>query len=261
MDKNLVEYVRDSFLRLYDDGLIYRDRRIVNWCCQLGSVVSDIEVDSKEINGRQKFSVPGYSKEIELGVLYNIAYKILDEQHDKEIIVSTTRPETILADTAIAIHPLDSRYSSLKNKFVQNPFDPQDRLPIIFDESIDQNFGTGAVKLTPGHDAFDYTLAIKHNLQIRTMLNDQGRVQLDSKHPFYQELNDLHRYDAREKVLQLLENQGLRRGEKEQEKMILPICSRTGDIIEPMIKEQWFLDTTEMCKFIHISNGMFNLKT
>jgi valyl-tRNA synthetase len=250
MDKNLVECVRDSFLQLYNDGLIYRDRRIVNWCCQLQSVVSDIEVDSKEINGREKFSIPGYTKQIELGLLYNIAYKVIDEQeNNSEIIVSTTRPETILADTGIAVHPLDSRYKSLKDKFVQNPFDPQDRLPIIFDESVDQNFGTGAVKLTPGHDAFDYTLAMKHKLQIRMMLNDHGRVQLHSNHPFYQELNDLHRYDAREKVLQLLEKQGLRRGEQEQQKMIIPICSRTGDIIEPMVKEQWFLDTTEMCKF------------
>ncbi|CAF3004719.1 unnamed protein product [Rotaria sp. Silwood2] len=248
MDKNLVEYVRDSFLHLYNDGLIYRDTRIVNWCCQLRSVVSDIEVDSKEINGREKFSIPGYSKHIELGILYNIAYKIIDEQQDKEIIVSTTRPETILADTGIAVHPNDSRYISLKNKFVQNPFNPQDRLPIIFDESVDQNFGTGAVKLTPGHDVFDYTLAMKHKLEIRTMLNDQGHVQLDLNHPFYHELNNLHRYDAREKVLQLLENKGLRRGEKEQQKMIIPLCSRTGDIIEPLVKEQWFLDTTEMCR-------------
>ncbi|CAF3553504.1 unnamed protein product [Rotaria sordida] len=248
MDKNLVEYVRDSFLHLYNNGLIYRDRRIVNWCCQLRSVVSDIEVDSKEINGREKFSIPGYKKDIELGILYNIAYKIIDEQQDKEIIVSTTRPETILADTGIAVHPNDSRYISLKNKFVQNPFNPQDYLPIIFDENVDQNFGTGAVKLTPGHDTFDYTLAMKHKLEIRTMLNDQGYVQLDLNHPYYHELNNLHRYDAREKVLQLLENKGLRRGEKEQEKMIIPLCSRTGDIIEPMVKEQWFLDTTEMCR-------------
>lgn len=250
MDKNLVEFVRDSFLRLYNDKLIYRDKRIVNWCCKLQSVVSDIEVDSKEIKGREKFSIPGYSKEIELGVLYNIAYKVVDEQQNKEIIVSTTRPETILADTAVAVHPEDPRYASLKNKFVQNPFNPQDRLPIIFDESIDRNFGTGAVKITPGHDAFDYKLALNHKLEIRTMLNDQGYVQLDSTHPFYHQLNNLHRYDAREKVLQLLESQGLRRGEKEQEKMVVPLCSRTGDIIEPMVKEQWFLDTTEMCKLI-----------
>ncbi|CAF3373526.1 unnamed protein product [Rotaria socialis] len=248
MDRNLVENVRDSFLRLYDDGLIYRDRRIVNWCCKLQSVVSDIEVDSKEINGRTKFSIPGYSKEIELGVLYNIAYRVIDEGQNKEIIVSTTRPETILADTGIAVHPMDPRYSSFKNKFVQNPFDPQHRLPIIFDERVDQNFGTGAVKLTPGHDAFDYALAIKHKLEIRTMLNDQGYAQLDLNHPFYHQLNSLHRYDAREKVLQLLENQGLRRGEQEQPKMIVPVCSRTGDIIEPMIKEQWFLDTNEMSR-------------
>ena len=250
MDENLVEYVRDSFIRLYNDGLIYRDRRMVNWCCQLQSVVSDIEVDSKEILGRQKISIPNYSKEIELGVLYDIAYKIVDEQGDKEIIVSTTRPETILADTGIAVHPNDPRYQFLKNKFVQNPFDPQDRLPIVFDENVDQNFGTGAVKLTPGHDGFDYTLAMKHKLPIRTMLNDQGRVKLDQNHPFAKELNDLHRYDAREKVLQLLDQLGLRRGEKEQERMIIPLCSRTGDIIEPMVKEQWFLDTTEMCEFI-----------
>ncbi|CAF1407990.1 unnamed protein product [Adineta ricciae] len=248
MDKNLVECVRDAFLRLYDDGLIYRDRRIVNWCCQLQSVVSDIEVDSKEINGRQKLFVPGYGKEIELGVLYNVAYKIVDGQSDSEIIVSTTRPETILADTGIAVHPQDSRYNSLKNKFVRNPFDPNDHLPIVFDEGVDQHFGTGAVKLTPGHDGFDYTLGIKHNLPVRTMLNDQGRVQLQSRHSYYQELNGLHRYDARTKVLEILEKQGLRRGEKEQEKMIVPICSRTGDVIEPMVKEQWFLDTTEMCQ-------------
>ena len=250
MDENLTECVRDAFIRLYDDRLIYRDRRIVNWCCQLQSVVSDIEVDSKEILGRQKFPVPGYSKEIELGVLYNVAYKVIGEQDQREIIVSTTRPETILADTAVAVHPNDPRYQSLRNKFVQNPFDPQDRLPIVFDESVDQTFGTGAVKITPGHDAFDHTLAMKHKIPIRTMLNDQGRVQLPSSHPFHVELNNLHRYDAREKVLQLLGDFGLRRGEQEQQKMVIPVCSRTGDIIEPMVKEQWFLDTAEMCKLI-----------
>ena len=146
MDKNLVDCVRDSFLRLYDDGLIFRDRRIINWCCQLQSVVSDIEVESKEINGRQKITIPGYSKDIELGMLYNVAYKIIDsEQHDQEIVVSTTRPETILADTGIAVHPNDLRYNSLENKFVQNPFNSHDRLPIIFDENVDPNFGTGAL--------------------------------------------------------------------------------------------------------------------
>ena len=248
MDNNLIDNVRDSFLHLYDQGLIYRDRRIVNWCCQLQSVVSDIEVESKEILGRQKFTVASYGKEIELGVLYNIAYRIVGDSETKEIIVSTTRPETILADTAIAVHPADPRYSALKRKFVQNPFDPQDRLPIVFDESVDQQFGTGAVKLTPGHDAFDYTLAIKHKLPIRTMLNDQGRVQLPSDHPLAGQLNTLHRYDAREQVLQLLASRDLRRGEQEQPRMVIPVCSRTGDIIEPMVKEQWFLDTTVMCK-------------
>ena len=248
MDSNLIDNVRDSFLHLYDQGLIYRDRRIVNWCCHLQSVVSDIEVESKEIHGRQKFTVPSYEKEIELGVLYNIAYKIVGDVENREIIVSTTRPETMLADTAIAVHPSDPRYSALKEQFVQNPFDPQDRLPIIFDESIDQQFGTGAVKITPGHDAFDYGLAMKHQLTIRTMLNNQGRVQLPSNHRLADQLNNLHRYDAREKVLQLLADQDLRRGEQEQQRMVIPVCSRTGDIIEPMVKEQWFLDTTVMCK-------------
>ena len=247
MDEHLVGCVRDSFLRLYHDGLIYRDRRIVNWCCQLRSVVSDIEVESKEILGRQKFAVPGYTKEIELGVLYNIAYRVVDADDIQEIVVSTTRPETILADVGLAVHPLDARYGSLRNKYVQNPFDPQDRLPIVFDEAVDQQFGTGAVKLTPGHDAFDYTLALKHKLPIRSMLNDQGRVELRPNHPFHQQLNDLHRYDARERVLQLLNEQQLRRGEQEQQRMVVPVCSRTGDIIEPMVKEQWFLDTTDMC--------------
>lgn len=246
MDDKLVEFVRNSFIQLYNDGLIYRDRRIVNWCCQLQSVVSDIEVDSKEILGRQQISIPNYSKPIELGLLYNIAYKIVDS--DQEIIISTTRPETILADVAVAVHPNDERYKSLQNRFVQNPFDPRDHLPIIFDETVDASFGTGAVKITPGHDGFDYTLAMKHKLPIRTMLNNQGRIDLQSNHPFTKELNNLHRYDARIKVLEFLEQFGLRRGEKQQEKMAIPLCSRTGDIIEPMIKEQWFLDTTEMCK-------------
>jgi valyl-tRNA synthetase len=248
MDDNRIDYVRDSFLRLYEMNLIYRDRRIVNWCCQLRSVVSDIEVESKEIHGRTYLSIPDYDKQIEFGVLYNIAYKVIDDVEHREIIVSTTRPETILADTGIAVHPLDVRYASLKNKFVQNPFDHNDRLPIVFDENVDRQFGTGAVKLTPGHDAFDYSVAIKHQLPIRTMLNDQGRVQLSSNHPFYAQFHDLHRYDARKKVLEALEYQNLRRGEQEQQRMIIPMCSRTGDIIEPMIKEQWFLNTTEMCK-------------
>ncbi|CAF0756886.1 unnamed protein product [Didymodactylos carnosus] len=247
MDQQLIEQVRETFLKLYNNQLIYRDKRIVNWCSKLKSVVSDIEVEYQEIIGRTKYSIPDYSKQIDLGLLYNIAYKILDKDNSEEIIVSTTRPETILGDTAIAINPNDDRYKHLHNgKYVENPFDKNYPLKIILDETVDISFGTGVVKITPGHDLFDYNLAKKHNLDIKTILDDSGYISLPNNHDYYKQLNSLHRYDARDLVLNILNEKSLLRGISEQQRTTIPICSRTGDIIEPLVKEQWFLNMQQL---------------
>lgn len=183
MDEPRSKAVTEAFCRLYADGVIYRANRLVNWCCKLTTTLSNLEVDQRQLNGRTLMTVPGYdaNERIEFGVIVSFAYEIVDENGqatgDGKIIVATTRPETMLGDTAVAIHPDDKRYTHLHGKFVKHPFIADRRIPIVCDSIIvDMEFGTGAVKITPAHDPNDYEVGLRHKLQFINILNDDGTL-------------------------------------------------------------------------------------
>lgn len=243
MDEQCSRSVQEAFVRLHEDGLVYRDNRLVNWCCMLRSAISDIEVDYVEIEKRTFRPVPGHdaSKKYEFGVLTSFAYKLADDVEGGEIIVATTRIETMLGDAAIAVHPNDPRYTALHGKHVIHPFDGR-RIPIICDaDLVDMSFGSGAVKITPAHDPNDFICGKKHGLTFLTVIAEDGRIVSTAPAPFA----GLMRYDAREAVVKALDAVGLLRG-KVDNKMRLGVCSRTGDVIEPLMKPQWYVKCDTM---------------
>jgi valyl-tRNA synthetase len=232
MDKNLSAAVTESFVKMHEDGLIYRANRLVNWCTQLNTALSTLEVDNKDITGRTVLSVPGYERKVEFGVLTHFKYQI--EGTDEFIVVATTRPETMLGDSGIAVHPKDERYTHLVGKNAKHPF--VDRLlPIVADDYVDREFGTGAVKLTPAHDPNDFNLGKKHNLAFINILNDDGTLNKNAG-----KFDGQKRFDARYTVVEELEKVGLF-VKKEDNPMKIPICSRSGDVIEPIMKPQWWM--------------------
>uniref|UniRef100_A0A8C9RSQ2 Valine--tRNA ligase n=1 Tax=Scleropages formosus TaxID=113540 RepID=A0A8C9RSQ2_SCLFO len=239
MDPKLSYAVQEAFIRLHEEGVIYRSKRLVNWSCTLNSAISDIEVDKKELIGRTLMPVPGYKEKVEFGVLVSFAYKI--EGTDEEVIVATTRIETMLGDTAVAVHPLDPRYQHLKEKKVVHPFCDR-TMPIVFDEFVDMNFGTGAVKITPAHDHNDYEVGVRHNLAFINILDENGYL-INVPPPFL----GTKRFEARNAVLQALKDKGLFKEVKDNP-MVVPVCSRSKDIVEPLLKPQWYVDCTDMAR-------------
>lgn len=230
---------------IFLQGLIYRDNRLVNWCCTLRSAISDIEVDYLEFEKATRIAVPGHdsNKKYEFGCITSFAYKVDNPTVEgEEVVVATTRPETMLGDAAVAVHPEDPRYKHLHGKFLVHPFDGR-RIPIVNDaELVDMAFGTGAVKITPAHDPNDFLCGKKHNLEFINVFTDEGKVNEKGG-----KFAGLMRYDARDAVVAALEELGLYRG-KADNKMRLGICSRTGDVIEPMIKPQWYVKCDNMAK-------------
>uniref|UniRef100_A0A667ZQ25 valine--tRNA ligase n=1 Tax=Myripristis murdjan TaxID=586833 RepID=A0A667ZQ25_9TELE len=206
MDPKLSYAVQEAFIRMHDEGVIYRSKRLVNWSCTLNSAISDIEVDKKELTGRTLLPVPGYKEKVEFGVLVSFAYKI--DGSDEEVIVATTRIETMLGDTAVAVHPEDPRYQHLKGKTVLHPFCDR-KMPIVFDDFVDMNFGTGAVKITPAHDHNDYEVGVRHNLAFINILDENGLL-INVPPPF--------------------------------------LVYRSKDIVEPLLKPQWYVNCTDMGK-------------
>ncbi|XP_030375172.1 valine--tRNA ligase isoform X2 [Scaptodrosophila lebanonensis] len=237
MDPKLCRAVTEAFVRLHEEGSIYRSSRLVNWSCSLRSAISDIEVDKVEIPGRTFLSIPGYEEKVEFGVLIKFAYKV--EGSDEEIIVATTRIETMLGDTAVAVHPQDERYKHLHGKHVIHPFCDR-RLPIVCDEFVDMNFGTGAVKITPAHDPNDYEVGKRCNLPFITIFNDDGFIIGD-----YGEFTGMKRFTCRKVLLEKLTQLGLYR-ETVNNPMVVPICSRSKDVVEPLIKPQWYVSCEDM---------------
>jgi len=235
MSPELTKAVNTAFVQLHEEGIIYRSNRLVNFCVQLNTTLSNIEVDSMELTGRKLINVPGYGNErIEFGVLTSFAYQL--EDSEERLIVATTRPETMLGDTAIAIHPEDPRYKHLHGKFVIHPFS-QRRIPIVCDDIIvDMEFGTGAVKITPAHDPNDYEVAVRHKLEFINLLNDDGTLNENAG----EEFKGMKRFSARRAVIDKLKEMGLY-VESKDNPMKVPICSRSGDIIEPIIKPQWYV--------------------
>uniref|UniRef100_A0A4W6DA42 Valine--tRNA ligase, mitochondrial n=1 Tax=Lates calcarifer TaxID=8187 RepID=A0A4W6DA42_LATCA len=231
MDPGFSRAVTEAFVRLCDSGLIYRSEGLVNWSCALESAISDIEVDSKELSGQTMLPVPGYENTMEFGTMFTFAYPI--EGH--EVAVSTTRPETMLGDVAVAVHPDDPRYQAVHGKQCRHPFTNR-LLPIITDSMVDMELGTGAVKVTPAHDHTDFLLSQRHSLPHITVIRGDGTM-----------TPPLKRFDARQLVVDALVEKKLFRGKKSHA-MTLPVCSRSGDIIEPLLKKQWFVRCDEMAK-------------
>ena len=168
MDETRSAAVSEAFVRLHEEGIIYRANRLVNWCTQLNTALSNLEVSNKELTGRTLLDVPGYDKKVEFGVIVHFKYPV--EGSDETLEVATTRIETMLGDSGIAVHPKDERYKHLVGKNAVHPFIEGRKLPIIADEYVDMEFGTGAVKLTPAHDPNDFTLGQKHNLEFINIL-------------------------------------------------------------------------------------------
>ncbi|XP_038822384.1 valine--tRNA ligase, mitochondrial isoform X1 [Salvelinus namaycush] len=240
MDPGFSSAVTEAFVRLCDSGLIYRSEGLVNWSCALESAISDIEVDSKQLSGRTLLSVPGYQNRVEFGTMVTFSYPI--DGQDGEVAVSTTRPETMLGDVAIAVHPEDPRYQAVHGKQCRHPF--TDRLlPIITDTMVDMELGTGAVKVTPAHDHTDFLLSQRHSLPRLTVIGGDGTMT-----PLCgQWLEGVKRFDAREQVIDALTEKMLFRGRRDHA-MSLPVCSRSGDVIEPLLKKQWFVRCGEMAQ-------------
>ena len=233
MDDMLSKAVKEAFVRMHADGLVYRDNRLVNWCCRLKTAISDIEVDHIDLEGSTTMAVPGQDAKVEFGSIWSFAYPI---EGGGEIVVATTRPETMLGDTAVAVHPEDERYKSVQGKHVIHPFNGR-KIPIICDaELVDMYFGTGAVKITPAHDPNDFMTGKRHELEFINMLTEEGTVNEEGGDKF----KGMKRFAARPAVIAALDELGLYRG-KADNPMRLGLCSRSKDVIEPMLKPQWWV--------------------
>ncbi|CAG4982778.1 unnamed protein product [Colias eurytheme] len=237
MDPVMCRAVKEAFIRLHDSGDIYRANRLVNWSCSLKSAISDIEVDKVELTGRTMLSIPGYDNKVEFGVLVHFAYK--SEDGSGEVVVATTRVETMLGDVAVAVHPNDERYKNLIGKKLVHPILNR-KLPVIADEYVDMAFGTGAVKITPAHDQNDYEIGKRHNLPFINIFDDEGKL-LDNCGPF----SGKKRFDVRREIIKVLEEKKLYRETKDHA-MVVPLCSRSKDVVEPMLKPQWYIRCDKM---------------
>ncbi|XP_069491410.1 valine--tRNA ligase, mitochondrial [Ambystoma mexicanum] len=240
MDHKFSEAVTEAFVRLHEEGLLYRRRQLVNWSCALRSTISDIEVESRPLSGRTYLSVPGYKEKIPFGLMVTFAYKV--DGDDQEICVATTRPETMLGDTAVAVHPEDPRYLEFHGKQLRHPFNHR-LLPIITDQMVDPDVGTGAVKVTPGHSLADHEMALSHGLPLISVIGEDGAMLGDCG----DWLQGIGRFHAREKVVVALKEQGLYRDTRDHS-MLLPLCSRSGDVIEYLLKSQWFVRCSRMAQ-------------
>jgi len=248
MDERCSKAVVEAFNLLYEKGLLYRERRMGNWSCALKSAISDIEVEYVELEGRTFLEVKTHKGNpedklgrYEFGTLTSFAYPV--EGSEETIIVATTRLETMLGDTAVAVHPDDPRYTHLHGKFLCHPFVDR-KIPIITDSIlVDMAFGTGAVKITPAHDPNDYECGRRHGLEFIKVLTDDGAINAQGG----EEFAGMMRYDARIAVEKALDAKGLYHG-KVPNKMRLGLCSRSGDILEPMITPQWYVNCTNMAE-------------
>ncbi|KAF8257302.1 tRNA synthetases class I-domain-containing protein [Lactarius quietus] len=237
MNPQLSAAVVETFCRLHEEGIIYRANRLVNWCVRLNTTLSNLEVEQKQLEKRTFLAVPGYApgEKFEFGVITSFAYPI--ENSDEKIIVATTRPETMLGDTAIAVHPDDERYKHLHGKFAVHPFVNR-RIPIVKDDiAVDMAFGTGAVKITPAHDPNDYEVGVRHKLDFINILNDDGTFNANVGPQF----QGLKRFHVRIEVVKKLKELGLF-VEVKDNPMQIPICSKSGDVIEPVLKPQWWVN-------------------
>ncbi|MBC5765348.1 valine--tRNA ligase [Ramlibacter sp. GTP1] len=222
MDERLSKIVTSTFVQLYEEGLIYRGKRLVNWDPELKTAVSDLEVVSEE----------------EEGFLWMIRYPLADGSG--HLTVATTRPETMLGDTAVMVHPEDERYKALVGRKVKLPLCDRE-IPIIADEYVDREFGTGVVKVTPAHDYNDYAVGQRHGLPMIGVLTLDAKINENAPAKY----RGMDRFAARKAVVTDLEALGLLE-ETKKHKLMVPRCERTGQVVEPMLTDQWFVAMTKM---------------
>ncbi|TAM33740.1 MAG: valine--tRNA ligase [Rhodanobacter sp.] len=220
MDEGLSAAVRKVFIDWYRAGLIYRGNRLVNWDPALGTAVSDLEVNNVERDGH----------------MWSIRYPVSGS--DESLVVATTRPETMLGDVAVAVHPEDERYAHLVGKTLKLPLSDRE-IPVIADDYVDKDFGTGCVKITPAHDFNDYAIGQRHKLPPITIFTLDAKVNDNAPAKY----RGLDRYDARKQVLADLEALGLL-VETKPHKLQVPVSQRSDAVIEPMLTDQWFVDLT-----------------
>ncbi|HWK53295.1 MAG TPA: class I tRNA ligase family protein, partial [Hyphomicrobiales bacterium] len=230
MDPGLSKAVEEVFVRLYDEGLIYRGNRLVNWDCKLHTAISDLEVVSEEEHGH----------------FWYFRYPLLDGAVTSDgkpyITIATTRPETLLGDTAVAVHPDDERFKHLIGKQVELPLCNR-TIVIIADTYVDPAFGTGCVKITPAHDFNDYEVGQRHNLPLLNILTQDGAINANAPAAY----QGLDRFDCRKQLVRDLENAGL--VEKiEPHKLKVPRGDRSGVVIEPFLTNQWYVATKSLAE-------------
>ncbi len=224
LDQKIIDQAYKTFKKMWDEGLIYRSERLVNFCTYHGTGFADIEVEHKETKGK----------------IWSIRYPLTDGSG--EIVVATTRPETMLGDTAVAVHPKDTRYKDMVGKTVKLPLTKRE-IPIIADEYVEKDFGTGAVKITPAHDFNDYEVGKRHDLPMIQVIGHDGKI----NHNAPDNYRNLDVKNAREKVINDLESEGFLVEVKEHINSV-GHCYKCGTVIEPMFKEQWFVDMQPLAK-------------
>src|SRR5690242_14535459 len=231
MDEGFSKAVLKVFVDLYNEGLLYRDKRLVNWDPGLGTAISDLEVETREVQGK----------------FWHLKYPLADGSGFIE--VATTRPETMLADMAVAVHPTDERYTALIGKMVKLPITGRE-IPIVADEHADPELGSGAVKITPGHDFNDFEVGVRAGIKASDMLNmldAQARVTQTADGRIPEELLGLDRFEARKQVVALLEEQGFL--ERIEDRVIqTPYGDRSGVVIEPWLTDQWYVDAKTLAQ-------------
>jgi len=222
LDDGLSKAVKYVFVQLYNDGLIYKDKRLSNWDPKLKTTISDLEVVQKEVKG----------------FLWYIKYQI--ENEDTSIVIATTRPETMLGDTAIAVHPEDERYKDLIGKNAILPI-LNKAIPIVADEYVKMEQGSGAVKITPAHDFNDYELGLRHDLKVINIFNQSAELNENTPVSY----QGLSRYDARDRIIKDLEELNALEKTEENEHTV-PYGDRSGEVVEPWLTDQWFVDAKKL---------------
>ncbi len=225
MDKEYVRAVQEAFIHYAKKGLIYRGDRIVNWCPRCASSISDLEVKHEERDG----------------LIYNLIYPLVDGSGS--VVVATTRPETMLGDTAVAVYPSDGRYQELVGKKIKLPLTNRE-IPIVADHAVDKTFGTGAVKVTPAHDQTDWEIGERQKLQVINVIGEDGKM----TQAVGLEYVGLPTSEAREKVLQKLQELQLLKGEPEKIRHNVSLCDRCSTVIQPLVSKQWFVKMGPLAK-------------
>ena len=226
MDEGLSEAVREVFIRLYQEGLIYRSNYIINWCPRCQTALADLEVEHEET----------------LGKLYYLKYPV--EGEDRFLVVATTRPETMLGDTAVAVNPEDERYHSDIGKKVVLPVLGRE-IPVIGDSYVDIEFGTGALKITPAHDFNDFEIGLKHGLQQIKVIDEEGRMNENAS-----VYRGLDRFECRRRIVEDLERDGVLLKTEDYRHMV-GHCYRCKTIVEPNLSLQWFVKTKPLARTCH----------